>query len=143
MRKLLTCCCGNRGLAPHLNRIVGVQLGSSRRAGPAPRAHPEHPNALSPDPTLGQNQGLVLGGTQTGAVAAHALGHIPTEGSLALVPTVLNTGAGGARAPPRCRTAAVTLAAGAMTSQKKHAVIAVMLILGRTLTPVHVWGCLA
>lgn len=56
--------------------------------------------------------GLVLGGTQTGAVAAHALGHIPTEGSLALVPTVLNTGAGGARAPPRCRTAAVTLAAG-------------------------------
>lgn len=59
-RKLLTYCCGNRGLAPHLNRIAGVQLGSSRRAGPAPRAHPEPPNALSLDPTLGQNQGMLL-----------------------------------------------------------------------------------
>lgn len=56
--------------------------------------------------------GLVLGGTQTGAVAAHVLGPIPTEGSPALVPTVLNTGAGRARAPPQCPTAAVTLAVG-------------------------------
>lgn len=59
MRKLLTCCCGNRGHAPHLNRIVGVQLGSGRRAGPAPRAQPGPPNAPSPDPTLGQNLGML------------------------------------------------------------------------------------
>lgn len=57
LRRLLTCCCGNRGHAPRLNRIVGVQLGSSRRAGPAPRAHPRPPNALSPDPALALNLG--------------------------------------------------------------------------------------
>lgn len=60
MRRLLTCCCGNRGHGPHLNRIVGVQLGSSRRAGPAPRVHPGPPNALSPDPALAQNLGMLL-----------------------------------------------------------------------------------
>ncbi len=60
MKSLLTCCCGNRGHAPQLNRTVGVQLGSSRRAGPAPRAHPGPPNTQSPDPALGQNLGMVL-----------------------------------------------------------------------------------
>lgn len=60
MKKLITCCCGNRGHAPHLNRIVGVQFGSSRRAGLAPRAHPGPPNAPSPDPTLGLNPGMSL-----------------------------------------------------------------------------------
>lgn len=60
MRKLLICCCGNRGHAPHLNRIVGVQLGSGRRAGPAPRAHPGPPSALSPGLALGQNLGMLL-----------------------------------------------------------------------------------
>lgn len=143
MRMLLTCCCGNRGHAPHLNRIVGVQLGLSRRAGPAPRAQPGPPNALSPDPTLGQNLGLVLGGTLTAVIAVHALGPTPAGGSPALVPTVQSTAARGARALPLCRTGAVTLAAGAMTSQKKHTVMAEMLMLGRTLTPAHVWGCLA
>lgn len=115
MRKLLICCCGNRGHAPHLNRIVGVQLGSGRRAGPAPRAHPGPPSALSPGLALGQNLGLVQGGTQTAAIAAHALGPIPTGGSPALVPTAKNTAAGGARVLPLHRTGAVTLAAGAMT----------------------------
>lgn len=56
--------------------------------------------------------GLVLGDTQTGAIAAHDLSPIPTEGSRALVPTALNTDAGGARAPPQCLTEAITLAAG-------------------------------
>lgn len=54
---MLTYCYGNRGHAPHLNRIVGVQLGSSRRAGLALRAHPGSPNTPSPDHGLGQNPG--------------------------------------------------------------------------------------
>lgn len=114
-RKLLTCCCGNRGLAPHLNRIVGVQLGTNRRAGPAPRAHPGPPNVPSPDPGLGQNLGLVLGGTQTAATAGHALGPIPTGGSPVRVPIVPNTAVRGARARPLCPAGVATLAAGAMT----------------------------
>lgn len=140
---LLTSCCGNRGHAPHLNRIVEVQLGSSQRAGPAPRAHPGPPSALSPDPALGQNLGLAQGGTQTAAIAVHALGPIPTGRSPALVRTAPSTAAGGARALPLCQTGGVTPAAGAMTSLKKHAVMAVMLMLGQTLTPAHVWECLA
>lgn len=56
--------------------------------------------------------GLVQGGTQTAAIAAHALGPIPTGGSPALVPTAKNTAAGGARVLPLHRTGAVTLAAG-------------------------------
>lgn len=135
------------GHAPHLNRIGGVQLGSSRRAGPAPQAQPGPPNALSPDPALGPNLGLVLGGAQTAAIAAHALGPIPTGGSPALVPTVPSTAARRARALRLCRAGAVTvtLAAGrAKTSLKKHTVMAEeMLMSGRTPTPAHVWGCLA
>lgn len=60
MKTLITCCCGNRGHAPHLNRIVRVQLGSSRRAGLTPRTHPGPPNAPSPDPALTQNLGMSL-----------------------------------------------------------------------------------
>lgn len=56
--------------------------------------------------------GLVQGGTQTAAIAAHALGPIPTGGSPALVPTAKNTAAGGARVLPLHQTGAVTLAAG-------------------------------
>lgn len=56
--------------------------------------------------------GLVQGGTQTAAIAAHALGPIPTGGSPALVPTAKNTAAGGARVLPLHQTDAVTLAAG-------------------------------
>lgn len=114
-KTLLTCCCGNRGLAPHLNRIAGVQLGTNRRADPAPRAHPGPPNVPSPDPGLGQNLGLVLGGTQTAATADHALGPIPTGGSPVRAPIVPNTAGGGARALPLCPAGAATLAAGAMT----------------------------
>lgn len=139
---MLTYCYGNRGHAPHLNRIVGVQLGSSRRAGLALRAHPGSPNTPSPDHGLGQNPDLVLDGTQTAGTAVHALGPIPTGGSPVLVPTALNTGAGRARARPPCQTGAVTPAVGAMTSQKKHTVMAVVLMLGRTLIRARVWGCL-
>lgn len=60
MSKFLTCCCGNRDHSPHLNPIVGVQLGWSRRAGPAPLAHHGPPNALNPDPALGQNLGMLI-----------------------------------------------------------------------------------
>lgn len=147
---MLTYCYGNRRHAPHLNRIVGVQLGSSRRAGLALRAHPGSPNTPSPDHALSQNPGkicpfapafpkhththtliilnfaifssvefttssfldLVLDGTQTAGTAVHALGPIPTGGSLVLVPTALNTGAGRARARPLCQTGAVTPAVG-------------------------------
>lgn len=122
---------------------MGFHLGPSQRAGQAPRVHPGPPNARSPDPTLGQNLGLVQGGTQTAAIAALALGLIPTGGSPALVLTALNTAAGGARVLPLCQTGAVTLAAGAMTSQKKHTVMGVMLMLGRTLIRAHAWGYLA
>lgn len=55
---LMCCCCDNRTLAPHPNRIAGVQLGSGQRAGLAPRAHPRSPNALSSDPALVQNLGM-------------------------------------------------------------------------------------
>lgn len=58
MRKMFTYCCGNRGHAPHLNRMEGLQLGSSRRAGPAPRAQPGSPSALGPDP--GPDPGMLL-----------------------------------------------------------------------------------
>lgn len=60
LKKFWTWCCGNRGHAPHLNRIMGVQHGWSRRAGPAPRAHQGPPNTLNPDPALGQNLGRQL-----------------------------------------------------------------------------------
>ncbi len=56
--------------------------------------------------------GLVLGGTQIAAIAVHALAPIPIGGNPALVPTALNTAAGGARALPLCQTGTVTLAAG-------------------------------
>lgn len=89
-----------------------VQLGSSRRAGLAPRARPSPPTALSPDPTLRQNLDLHPGGTQT---AARALAPIPVGGSRALAPTVLNVAAGGARAHLQCQTGAAKLAAGIKT----------------------------
>lgn len=57
MRELLTCCCGNRSLAPRLNRTAGVQLGSSRRVGPAPRARLEPPSTPSPGHALAPNLG--------------------------------------------------------------------------------------
>lgn len=138
MRYLLTCCYGNRGHSPNLNRIVGAQFGSSQRAGPVPQASHEPPNTPSPDPTLGQNLDLVLGGTLINAVAIHALIPIPIGGSPALNLTALKIGAGGAIALHLCRTGATTLAAGAMTSQKKDTVMVVMLMLGQTRTQAHV-----
>lgn len=141
-RKLLTCCLDNRGHAPRLNLIVGAQNGSSQRAGPGLRAHPGLPNTLIPDPAPGLNLGLAQGVTRTDATAGHDLVLTPTGGSLALVPTAPNTAASRARAIPLCRAGGVTLAAEAMTTQKKHTVMAVMLMLGQTLTPAHVWGCL-
>lgn len=128
MRKLLTYCCGDRGHAPRLNRIGGVRLGSSRRAGPAPRAQHGPPNVRGPDPAPGPDLGLNLGGTQTSAIAAHVLGHIPSGGSPAHVPTVPSTAARRARALLLIRTGAVTPAAGAMTSRKKPTVMVVMLM---------------
>ena len=63
-------------------------------------------------PLIASFSGLVLGGTQTAVIAAHALGPIPTGGSPALVPTALSTAAGGARALLLCQTGTGTLAAG-------------------------------
>ena len=56
----MTFCYRYRDHAPRLNRIVGVRLGPSRAAGPAPRAPPGPPSAPCPDPALDQNLGTLI-----------------------------------------------------------------------------------
>lgn len=60
----------------------------------------------------GSFSGLALGGTQTTAIAGHALGPVPAGGSPDHAPTALNTTAGRVRALLLHQTGAITLAAG-------------------------------